>query len=289
MLLNASAVKCRGTTKASTRQKPWGQCKGMGPCGLSSTSQLVASSLCSQPRTAQGPQAACSAALQDSDLGLGLLSNALQAVGPLGTPPHPTPRTAPPQPAPAGTWRGGQKWLSRTAHEGPSVLLPGELLEAGGRVLIHLLAALPPATQRRQGGGERREWGGGGRGRGKGGARGPGSPRAVDTRAPARAHRVEHPVVAATSSGDETRTDERRDQPPQHREGAVPPAVSGQLQLPAPAPAPDPRVRPRTLRRRSSHGAGAVRNCCSRASCINVFLVPCHQLSRALRRMRNAS
>lgn len=34
------------------------------------------------------------------------------------------------------------------AHEGPGVLLGGELLEAGGGELVHLLLALRPATQR---------------------------------------------------------------------------------------------------------------------------------------------
>lgn len=71
--------------------------------------------------------------------------------------PSPEPRRDPrprfaPSPSPGRATCGLGLLLLRpreaAAHEAPGVLLAGELLEAGGGELVHLLLALRPETQR---------------------------------------------------------------------------------------------------------------------------------------------
>lgn len=128
------------------------------------------------------------------------------------------------------------------AHEGPSFLLGGELLEAGGREPVHLLLAFRPATQRA--------------GSEAGPVRFPehlrqrnsarALPGAVDTRLPALAHRVEHTAAL----GDKTGVAEERDEPPQH--SAAPPPSAPPPRPAAPAPGGLHTRRRWALRRRHS-------------------------------------
>lgn len=119
------------------------------------------------------------------------------------------------------------------AHEGPRVLLGGELLEASGGELVHLLLALRPATQRaavRPGGA------------GSPLHHGPCSPGAVDAGPPALAHRVEHGAVP----GDKAGVAEHGHEPTHHR-AARPPS--------APPPRPTPTAAPLRLRGRRARGS----------------------------------
>lgn len=161
----------------------------------------------------------------------------------LPPPPPPRPRRAALPSLPGGGEAGGGRATCRFgrrlllllprevgAHEGPSVLLSGELLEAGGGELVHLLLTLRPATQ----------WGGGEAGPVPARRRLPAPPRprplpgAVDARPPALAHRVEHAVAL----GDKTGVTEHRHEPPQH--GAAPPPSAHPVPPPASPHPPRP-------------------------------------------------
>lgn len=147
-------------------------------------------------------------------------------------PPHGSPSPSPSRAAGRATCRLGLLLLrprEAGAHEGPGVLLGGELLEASGGELVHLLLALRPAKDRvavRPGRPDFPLHDG------------PCSPGAEDAGPPALAHRVEH----GASSGDKARVAEHGHEPAQHR--AAPP--------PSAPPAP-----PRLRGRRAHGGAGA--------------------------------